>query len=91
MTRALAARSYCLAGVGGRVQGILAHPRSAAQVLVVDGCEEERARRTMERAGCSGFAHRQPERDFRFEKGATRVTAARIRQVADRGAALPAT
>jgi hypothetical protein len=42
----------------------------------------------MECAGFSGFAHLQLERDFPFEKGATRVTAARIRQIADRGAEL---
>ena len=42
----------------------------------------------MELAGLSGFAHLQLERDLGFEKGATRVTAARIRQVADRGAEL---
>ena len=44
--------------------------------------------RTLELAGFSGFAHLQLERDLGFEKGATRVTAARIRQVADRGAEL---
>ena len=45
-------------------------------------------RKTMELAGICGFAHLQLERDLRFEKGATRVTAARIREVADRGAEL---
>lgn len=88
MTLDLAGRMYCLAGIGGRVEGILANTRSAAKVLVIDGCNEECARKTMELAGFSGFAHLQLERDFRFEKGATRVTAARIRQVADRGADL---
>ncbi|MCW5552208.1 MAG: putative zinc-binding protein [Verrucomicrobiae bacterium] len=91
MTLDLAGRMYCLAGIGGRVEGILANTRSAAKVLVIDGCKEECARKTMELAGFSGFAHLQLERDFRFEKGATRVTAARIRQVADRGADLLAT
>jgi uncharacterized metal-binding protein len=79
---------YCLAGIGGRVEGILANTRSAAKALVIDGCKEECARKTMELAGFSGFAHLQLERDLAFEKGATRVTAARIRQIADRGAAL---
>jgi uncharacterized metal-binding protein len=88
MTLDLAGRMYCLAGIGGRVEGILANTRSAAKVLVIDGCKEECASKTMELAGFSGFAHLQLERDLGFEKGSTRVTAARIRQVADRGADL---
>ena len=79
---------YCLAGIGGRVEGIMANTKAAARVLVIDGCKEECARKTMELAGFSGFAHVQLERDLGLEKGATRVTAARIRQVADRGAEL---
>ena len=88
MTLDLAGKMYCLAGIGGRVEGILANTKSAAKVLVIDGCKEECARKTMELAGFSGFAYLQLERDLGFEKGATGVTAARIRQIADRGAEL---
>jgi uncharacterized metal-binding protein len=88
MTLDLAGKMYGLAGIGGRVEGIVANTKSAAKVLVIDSCKEECARKTMELAGFSGFAHLQLERDLAFEKGATRVTAARIRQVAERGAEL---
>jgi len=88
MTLDLMGRMYCLAGIGGRVEGIMANTKAAAKVLVIDGCKEECARKTMEVAGFSGFAHLQLERDLGFEKGATRVTTARIRRVADRGAEL---
>ena len=88
MTLDLAGKMYCLAGIGGRVEGILRNTKAAAKVLVIDGCKEECARKTMELAGFSGFTHLQLERDLGLEKGATRVTAARIRQVADRGTAL---
>ena len=88
MTLDLAGKMYCLAGIGGRVEGILSNTKAAATVLVMNGCKEECARRTMEPAGFIGFAHLQPERDLGLEKGAARVTAARIRQVADRGTAL---
>jgi len=88
MTLDLAGKMYCLAGIGGRVEGIMANTKAAAKVLVIDGCKEECARKTMELAGFSGFAHLQLERDLGFEKGATRVTAARIRQIADRGSEL---
>lgn len=88
MTLNLAGKMYCLAGIGGRVEGIMANTKAAARVLVVDGCKEECARKTMELAGFSRFIHLQLERDLGFEKGATRVIAARIRQIADRGAEL---
>lgn len=88
LTLDLAGNMYCLAGIGGRVEAILANTRSAAKALVIDGCKEECARKTMELAGFSRFAHLQLERDLGFEKGSTRVTAARIRQVSERGADL---
>ena len=44
---------YCLAGIGGRVRGILANTRAAARVLVIDGCPQECARNKMELAGFS--------------------------------------
>jgi uncharacterized metal-binding protein len=88
MTLDQTGKMYCLAGIGGRVEGIMANTKAAAKVLVIDGCKEECSRKTMELAGFSGFAHLQFERDLGLEKGATRVTAARIRQVAERGAEL---
>jgi uncharacterized metal-binding protein len=56
-------------------------------VLVIDGCKEECARKTMELAGFTSFAHLKLA-DMGFEKGGTRVTAARIREVASKGAEL---
>ena len=76
---------YCLAGIGGRVQGILDTTQSAARVLVIDGCPEECARKTLELAGFSGFHHLKLA-EMGFAKGQTPVTAACIRQVADQGA-----
>ncbi len=66
----------------------MANTKGAAKVLVFDGCNEECARKMLELAGFKGFAHLQLERNLGFEKGATRVTAARIRQIADRGGAV---
>ena len=87
MTRDLTGKMYCLAGIGGRVEGILANTRAAARVLVIDGCPQECARKTMELAGFRDFQHLKLA-DLGFEKGKTRVTAARIRAVAARGAEL---
>ncbi len=76
---------FCLAGIGGRVEGILANTRAAAKILVVDGCPEECARKTLELARFKNFAHLKLA-DMGFEKGKTRVTAACIQQVAAKGA-----
>ena len=87
MTLDLAGKMYCLAGIGGRVEGIMANTKAAARVLVIDGCKEECARKTMELAGFKTFLYLRLA-DMGFEKGGTHVTAARIRQVAARGAEL---
>ncbi len=80
-------KMHCLAGIGGRVEGIMTNAKAAAKILVIDGCKEECARKTLELAGFGGFQHLKLE-VMGFEKGKTRVTAARIRQVADKGAEL---
>jgi len=80
-------KMYCLAGIGGHVEGILANTKAAARVLVIDGCKEECARKTMELAGFKHFLHLRLA-EMGFEKGKSRVTAARIREVATRGAEL---
>ncbi|MCX5888031.1 MAG: putative zinc-binding protein [Deltaproteobacteria bacterium] len=80
-------KMFCLAGIGGRVEGIMANTKAAARVLVIDGCKEECARKTMELAAFKDFQHLRLT-DMGFEKGKTRVTAARIREVATKGAEL---
>ena len=69
------------------MEGILANTKEAARVLVIDGCKQECARKTMELAGFKDFQHLRLT-DMGFEKGKTRVTAARIREVATKGAEL---
>jgi len=80
-------KMYCLAGIGGRVETIMVNTRAAAKLLVIDGCSQECARKTMELAGIRDFQHLKLA-EMGFKKGETPVTPARIREVADRGAAL---
>ena len=80
-------KMYCLAGIGGRVAAIMANTKAAARVLVIDGCETECARKTMELAGFKDFQHLKLA-EMGFKKGETPVTPARIREVADKGAGL---
>jgi uncharacterized metal-binding protein len=80
-------KMYCLAGIGGRVDAIMANTKWATRVLVIDGCEQECARKTMELAGFRGFQHLTLAA-MGFKKGETPLTPARIREVADKGAGL---
>ena len=59
---------YCLAGIGGRVDAIMANTRGAARVLVIDGCPQECARKTMELAGLQGLPASQAGRNG-FQEG----------------------
>lgn len=57
LTKEGAGKMFCLAGIGGRVDAILIPARKAQQILVIDGCPLQCARKTMEQSGFSGFQH----------------------------------
>ncbi len=87
MTLNNSGKMYCLAGIGGQVNTIIETTKTAATILVIDGCPEECARKTMERAGFSGFQHlKLASLDLR--KGSSPATDANIRLVAGKGAEL---
>lgn len=44
-------RMYCLAGLGGHVQGLIDNTNKADKVIVVDGCPVGCAKRIVEHAG----------------------------------------
>ena len=81
MTVDQSGKMYCLAGIGGRVEGIMANTKAAAAVLVIDGCSQECARKTMELAGFKDFQHLRLA-EMGFKKGETPLTPGRIREVA---------
>jgi uncharacterized metal-binding protein len=84
LTRDGAGKMYCLAGIGGRVAGIVATAKSAAQVLAIDGCEQDCARKTLELAGFTKFAHLRLS-DLGMSKGQTPPNDANIEKAALRG------
>jgi uncharacterized metal-binding protein len=73
MTRDGSGKMYCLAGIGGRVSGILASPESAAKILAIDGCPLNCAKKTLERAGFTNFQHLCLT-DAGFQKGSSPAT-----------------
>ena len=80
MTRDGSGKMYCLAGIGGRVSGILASTESAGRILAIDGCPLNCAKKSLELAGFSGFAHLCLA-DVGFQKGQAPATPANVAQV----------
>jgi uncharacterized metal-binding protein len=87
MTLEQVGKMYCLAGIGGRVKGIMETTREAAKILAIDGCPQECARKTLEQAGFTGFLHLKLA-GLGFQKGSSPATDERIRLVASNGAVL---
>ena len=70
----------CLAGIGGRVSGLMANAAAAPRLLAIDGCPLDCAKKTLELAG---FAHVRHLRvtDLGFKKGKTGATSEAIATV----------
>lgn len=75
------AKMFCLAGIAGKVESIEVNTRAAGRILVVDGCDSDCSRETMEFGGFIGFIHLRVS-DLGMEKGKTSVTDDRIAIVA---------
>lgn len=87
MTLDQVGKMYCLAGIGGRVGTIMETTKGAANILVIDGCPQECARKTMEQAGFTGFQHLKLA-GLGLHKGSSPATEENIRLVANKGAEL---
>jgi uncharacterized metal-binding protein len=68
LTRDGVGKMYCLAGIGGRVSGIMETTKAVDMVLVIDGCPQDCARKTLEHAGFAKFQHLRLS-DLGMEKG----------------------
>ena len=75
------AKMFCLAGIAGKVELIEVNTRGADRLLVVDGCDTDCAKKTMEIGGFTDFIHFRVS-DLGLEKGKTPVTDERIDMVA---------
>lgn len=75
-----AAQLGCLAGIGGRVLSHLAAARRAPELMAIDGCECNCARRTLEEAGLTCAIHVRVT-DNGIAKGAAQDREAGIRRV----------
>ena len=75
-------KMFCLAGIGGRVGGILEKTRAASCILALDGCALDCAKKTLEQAGFAKFEHVRVT-DLGLEKGQTPATDRTVEIVAD--------
>ncbi|UCG32879.1 MAG: putative zinc-binding protein [Phycisphaerales bacterium] len=80
-------KMFCLAGVGGRVGGIMDKTKAARRVLAIDGCQLDCARLTLELADIQDFSHLRIT-DLGMEKGKTSATLDAVAQVASQAESL---
>ena len=80
LTREGAGKMTCLAGIGGKVSGIMKNAEAAEKILVIDACPLECAKKTMEKAGFSSFKYIRLA-ELGFEKGKSPVTDENIAKI----------
>jgi uncharacterized metal-binding protein len=80
LTREKQGKMFCLAGIGGRVSGILKSTEAAASILAIDGCALDCAKKSLEEAGFKRVNHLRLS-DLGFDKGETSVNESNIAQV----------
>jgi uncharacterized metal-binding protein len=59
LTRDGVGKMFCLAGIGGRIDGIMKTTESAGKILAIDGCPLNCVKACLEKAGFSKFVHLQ--------------------------------
>ena len=87
LTRDGAGKMFCLAGVGGRVSGIMKTTEAAAGILAIDGCPLDCAKNTLLQAGITSSEHLRLS-DLGMEKGKSPVSEERVAQAVEEGKAL---
>ncbi len=83
LTREGCGKMFCLAGIGGRVSGIIKTTEAAASILAIDGCPLDCARKSLEEAGFARFDHLRLT-DMGLEKGKTEASETVVAMVADK-------
>lgn len=77
-------KMFCLAGIGGRVSGILKTMESAQKILAIDGCPLDCVKQSLELAGFTAFKHLQLA-ELGMEKGKSPAVAEAIVKAAAKG------
>jgi uncharacterized metal-binding protein len=78
---------YCLAGIGGRVSGIMKGTEAASRILAIDGCPLDCVKHCLEQAGFTTYEHVRIT-DLGLEKGESPVSETNVSLVVDKARAL---
>jgi uncharacterized metal-binding protein len=79
-------KMFCLAGIGGRVSGIMKTTESASRILAIDGCELDCVKKCLDLAGFDSFMQIRVT-DLGLEKGKTRVNDPAVETVVEAASA----
>ena len=75
-------KMFCLAGIGGCVEGIMKNTEVARELVAIDGCTLDCAKKTLERGNFKEFMHVRLT-DMELEKGKSAVTNENIEKVTE--------
>lgn len=75
-------RMACLAGISGRISGVITSAQAANELMMIDGCTQDCGKHCLEEAGFSGFLHLRVS-DLGLEKEKDRDDAAQVRKVTE--------
>ena len=84
MSREGAGKMFCLAGIGGRIEGIMKMTGTASKILAIDGCELDCVKNCLQQADFDQFEHFRIT-DLGLEKGNTTINDENIAKVVTRG------
>ena len=73
LTKEGVGKMFCLAGVGGRISGIMKTTEAADKILAIDGCPLDCVKNCLDQAGFKRFEHLQLA-EIGFEKGKSPVS-----------------
>jgi uncharacterized metal-binding protein len=75
---------FCLAGIGGRIPGIMKMTGKASKILAIDGCELDCVKNCLQQAGFVQFVQFRVT-DLGLEKGNTAINDENIAKVVVKG------
>ena len=88
LTREGAGKMSCLAGIGGRISGIMKNAEAASMLLAIDGCAQDCGKHCLEQAGFTKFKHLRVT-DLGLEKGHAPPTEKAVERIAEKSKATP--
>lgn len=77
-------KMYCLTGIGAGLSEFINKTKAASKVLAIDGCPFDCARKTLEKAGITGFEFIRVT-DMNFVKGKSEINDKATETIAAKG------